>query len=146
MPSLKTFEINCRPWPVEVQKFIQIGTGSKPVSEVMVAAWIPDAISPVRGTLFASEMRSPGCHLVDSGPAAKMTEVQKAQAATEEDEISGSMEMPCYTSVILEVSPGRHSHQTCNLSQAARSALNLYKSLSSVERDGGTPLFWMCNG
>jgi hypothetical protein len=58
---------------VEAQKFIQIGTGSKPVSEVMVAAWIPDAISPVRGTLFASETRSPGCYLVDSGPAAKMT-------------------------------------------------------------------------
>jgi hypothetical protein len=49
----------------------------------------PAIVSPVRGTLLASEMRSPGCHVVDSEPAAKMTEAQKAQAATEEDEISG---------------------------------------------------------
>jgi hypothetical protein len=49
----------------------------------------PAIVSPVRGTFLATEMRSSGCHVIESGPAAKMTETQKAQAAAEEDEISG---------------------------------------------------------
>jgi hypothetical protein len=58
--------------------------------EQNTSAWPkPAIVYPVRGTFLATEMRSPGCHVTESGPAAKMTETQKAQAAAEEDEISG---------------------------------------------------------
>jgi hypothetical protein len=53
------------------------------------SAWpTPAIVSPVRGTVLATKMRSPGCH-VFSRPTAKMTGAQNAQAAIDEEQISG---------------------------------------------------------
>lgn len=59
------------------------------IFEQDTGAWpTPAIVSPVRGTMLATKMRSPGCHVL-SRPTAKMTEAQKTQAAIDDEQISG---------------------------------------------------------
>jgi hypothetical protein len=67
-----------------------IGKSCSDAFEQKNRSWpTPAIVSPVRDTLLVAEMRSTGCRFVESMPTGKMTDAQRAQAAAEEDEISG---------------------------------------------------------